>query len=312
MVSRRDRARAPGAAGALAALGLALALSACAAGGPAPPVAGAPQDAPLALQEWPAPGAARAVILALHGYGDHGRSAFAGPAPAWAEAGLTVRAYDLRGFGRNPDRGRWPGEARMLEDFAAAVAETRAAHPGLPLIALGESMGAAIAVSAVGEGLAQVDGLVLSAPAIAGGRHLNDIQRAFAWMAAALIPDRRFTGRGFVSFQASDDIAMLRALAADPLYIGSPTPREILGLVRLMDRAAAAAPQIRAPVLALIGARDELVDPEAMQDVARAMPGPTEIVVYPEGWHLLMRDLQKARVWADVRDFALRIAEGPA
>jgi alpha-beta hydrolase superfamily lysophospholipase len=309
----RGRGRARPARAAAAAAVLTAALGACAAPvGPAVAPADAPLDHALTLHEWPAAGAPRAVLLALHGYGDHARSAFGQPAPAWGAAGIAVRAYDLRGFGANPSRGRWPGEERMLDDFAEAVAQARAAHPGLPLVALGESMGAAIALAAVGEGRALVDGLVLSAPAIAGGEHLNDVQRAGAWVAAALIPDRRFSGGGLVRFQASDDIEMLRALGRDPLYIGAPTPREILGLVRLMDRAAAAAPSVRVPVLALVGARDELVKPAAMAAVAGTIPGPTTVVRYPDGWHLLMRDLQKTRVWDDVRDFVLALPGGGA
>ncbi len=306
---RRGRPRRRAARAAAAGL-FALALAACAAGGPAPPARGADPAAPPVAHAWAAEGAPRAVILAVHGYGDHARSAFAEAAAFWSAQGIAVHAYDLRGFGANPDRGRWPGAEAMLADFAAAAAATRALHPGLPLAALGESMGAAVALTAVGEGRAAVDGLVLSAPAIAGGPHLHPARRAGAWAAAAVIPDRRFTGGGLVSFQASDDIAMLRRLAADPLYIGAPTPREILGLVRLMDRAEAAAPAVATPTLVLIGERDELVDPDAMAAVAATLPGPARIERYPEGWHLLLRDLQKARVWDEVAGFVLGLAAG--
>ena len=71
-----------------AALVLALPLAACGAGGPLGP--DAPLAAPriergwiesangerLALYSWPARGRARAVVLALHGFGDSGEFAF--------------------------------------------------------------------------------------------------------------------------------------------------------------------------------------------------------------------------------------------
>jgi Lysophospholipase len=132
--------------------------------------------------------------------------------------------------------------------------------------------------------------------------------RAWAWALAAVPPDRRFTGDGLVSFQASDNLEALRRLAADPLYIGDPNAREILGLVRVMDRAAAAAPAAEAPSLVLIGEKDELVEPDDIRAVAERLPGPVELRSYPEGWHLLFRDLQKRRVWADVRDWTLALA----
>jgi pimeloyl-ACP methyl ester carboxylesterase len=60
----------------------------------------------LPLSVWPAAnGAPRAVILALHGFGDY-RMAWEEPAGTWSGAGITTYAYDQRGFGGSPDP--WP------------------------------------------------------------------------------------------------------------------------------------------------------------------------------------------------------------
>jgi len=264
------------------------------------------------VRDWPAEGVAapRAVILAVHGYGDHAESAFGEVAAYWAASGVAVRAYDQRGFGANPDRGIWPGPDALIDDLAAIAARTAAEHPPqTPLIVLGHSMGGGIVLAALGEGrLPDAEGVVLAAPAIAGGDRVSPLSRAGAWALAAVAPDRRFTGDGLVSFQASDNLEALRRLAADPLYIGDPNAREILGLVRVMDRAAAAAPAAEAPSLVLIGEKDELVEPDDIRAVAERLPGPVELRSYPEGWHLLFRDLQKRRVWADVRDWTLALA----
>jgi alpha-beta hydrolase superfamily lysophospholipase len=301
-MDRRPAARSGRAGAALAAL----LLSACAAGGPAPGAGpGAAAPAPLAETLWPAAGAPVATLLVVHGYGDHGAGTFAEAAPFWAEAGFEVVAYDQRGFGANPDRGAWPGAERLIADFAERAAAAKVRRPDLPLIAVGHSMGAGVVLAAVGEGRAPaVDALALAAPAIAGGTHVAAPARAALWTLAAAAPDRRWTGRGLVRIQASDDIAMLRRLAADPLRIDAPSGRELLGLVRIMDRAYAAAPAVAAPTLVLIGARDEVIDPEAMAAAAARLGGPAEIRRYPEGWHMLFRDLQKRRVWADLRDWA--------
>jgi len=262
--------------------------------------------APLALSVWPAQGRPRAVLLAVHGFGDYAPSTFGGPAPFWAEAGITTYAYDQRGFGRNASRGAWPGAGALIADFAAVAAQVRGLHPDAPLIALGHSMGAGVALAAVAEGRApQVDGLILAAPAIAGGDRVGAVSRAAVWTMAKLTPDTRWSGEGMVRFQASDDIDALRALAADPLYLRDPSAREILGLIRVMDRAAAAAPAAQVPMLALQGEKDELVAPEDSAAAAATFTAPTRTILYPEGWHLMFRDRQKARVWADVRDWIL-------
>ncbi|MEM9784192.1 MAG: alpha/beta fold hydrolase, partial [Pseudomonadota bacterium] len=206
--------------------GLALAaLTACAAGGPAgPDQALGPRAIPVEIATpVPAadltletaagsatpvfavvPEAPRAVILALHGYGDHGASTFGPAAAAWAEAGIATYAPDQRGFGRGPTRGQWPGAEVLVQDARAYAAAVRARHPGLPLVLLGHSMGGGVALAAAGAG-AEVDALVLAAPAIWGGDALNPLQRLAAWTAALVVPDKRFTGEGVVEIRASDN-----------------------------------------------------------------------------------------------------------
>lgn len=297
-----------------AVLAFAVLLAACAGGGltPGERAETAAPDAPLAVSDWQAEDAPRALLLALHGYGDHAESVFGEAAPYWAAQGIAVRAYDHRGFGRNPSRGVWPGVDALIEDAADHAARLRAEHPDAPLFLIGESMGAGVALAAVGEGRIDADGLILLAPAIAGGDQVFPVARAAVWTLAQALPDRRWTGEGFVSFQASDDVEMLRRLAADPLYLGAPNAREILGLIRVMDRAAAAAPAVETPTLVLFGARDELLREAPVRAVAETIPGLVDFVVYPDGWHLLLRDRQKRRVWADVAAFLLDAAEPPS
>jgi alpha-beta hydrolase superfamily lysophospholipase len=311
-----------------AALAATFMLAACAAGGPmprtsdmaAPPVWSGPtlrasDGSPMALSVWRPAGAPRAVILAVHGYGDHAEGTFAQAAPYWAEQGVAVYAYDQRGFGRNADRGRWPGADVLIDDFAAAARQVAAMNPGLPLVAVGLSMGGGVVMAAVGEGRApQVDAAILLAPAIAGGDNVGPLSRAAAWTLGAVIPDRRWSGDGLVAIQATDDMETIRRMRADPLYIGDPSAREIIGLIRIMDRAEAAAPGVRAPLLVLHGAHDELVEADAVRDAAAPAPDLRGVVVYRHGWHLLLGDLQKRRVWRDVAAFALafRAADPPA
>ncbi|HBL87167.1 MAG TPA: alpha/beta hydrolase, partial [Alcanivorax sp.] len=65
-------------------------LSACAGRAPVPP--------PLELRAWDAPGRPKAVILALHSFGDYS-AAFDLAAPDLAAAGYQVYGFDQAGFG---------------------------------------------------------------------------------------------------------------------------------------------------------------------------------------------------------------------
>jgi acylglycerol lipase len=100
---------------------------------------------------------------------------------------------------------------------------------------------------------------------------------------------------------ASDNLDVLRALSADPLFIKETRVDAIAGLVELMDTAYAAAADLSGPVLVLVGERDEIVPPDSqIAMIERVRATPCVRVVYPEGWHLLLRDLQRQVVWEDI------------
>ena len=292
---------------------LGLTLGACTAGGPvpAPPdPAGSPitmtaaNGSLVAVSEWAPTRSPRAVVLALHGYGDYGPSTFSAAAKAWAKAGILTIAPDQRGFGRNTSRGKWPGADGLVADARGYAGQVRQRFPCLPVTLLGHSMGGGVALAAAGQRL-PIEGLVLAAPAIWGGDRLNPIHRFAAWVAATVAPDERFSGRGVVQIQASDNIEALRALGRDPLYLSPPSAREIFGLVRITDRAHDAAPRVRTPALLLLGERDQIVPNKAVGEVFETLSGPRRTIAYPDGWHLLFRDLQAKKVWKDVAEWAL-------
>ena len=121
----------------------------------------------VAVREWPHP-RPRFLAVVVHGYGEH-----AGRYEELAEVlnghGAAVFAPDHMGHGRSA------GERVVIEDFEDvvtdlhAVAElARAAHPDVPLVVIGHSMGGLIAARYAqrhGDALAA---LVLSGPVIGG------------------------------------------------------------------------------------------------------------------------------------------------
>ncbi|MBM3589672.1 MAG: alpha/beta hydrolase, partial [Alphaproteobacteria bacterium] len=126
----------------------------------------------LPLHVWRPDGPPRAVMLALHGMNEYGRSFAEDAAPWFAAAGVALYAYDQRGFGGTAPRGVWPGHETLAQDAITAAGLMRARYPGLPLFMLGESMGGAVLVLA-GSKAPMADGLVLSAPALRGRASLG-------------------------------------------------------------------------------------------------------------------------------------------
>lgn len=256
----------------------------------------------LPVRAWLPAESPRAVVVALHGMNDYSNF-FDEPGRYLAAHGVAAYAYDQRGFGEGPHPGFWASGAAMAEDLRTATGLVAARHPGVPLYILGESMGGAVAMLAVaGDPPPHVRGLILSAPAVWGRSSMGLFQRAALWLAYQLVPGMELTGEG-LKITPSDNIAMLRALSADPLVIKATRIDAIHGLVDLMDAAAAAAPDLRLPALVLYGEKDEVVpaDPTwRMIDSLPASGAGQRIALYRNGYHMLLRDLQARVVLDDI------------
>jgi acylglycerol lipase len=273
-----------------------LLLAACAPGSP-PAVVDQPE---VPVRSWLPETPPKAVILALHGFNDYS-NAFTTFGDHAAEQGYAVFAYDQRGFGANGDAGYWPGIDQLVADLRQQRALLAERYPEVPLYLLGESMGAAVVIAAASqEEPLGVDGIILSAPAVWGLDQLNPFYRATLWVAVHLAPNLRLTGEG-LDILPSDNIEMLRELGADPLVIKGTRVRAIAGLVGLMDLALSASPALPGPLLVLGGVQDQIVPPDAHKAMlAQLTAEPCTEVTYPEGYHMLLRDLQRRVVWEDV------------
>ena len=265
----------------------------------------------LPLRIWLPQGRIRAVVLALHGFNDYSH-AFDPAAKAWAKDGIATYAYDQRGFGEAPGRGRWPGRAALAIDAVTACALLRGLYPHLPLYLLGESMGGAVAVIAMtgesGTPVANVDGVILAAPAVWGRSTMDFLPRAALFVGVRLAPGLTLTGES-LRILASDNIPMLRALGRDPLVIKKTRLDAIWGLVNLMDAAIASAPRLRVPLLIMYGGHDEIIPKLPMRRFVEALPYdpryPRNFAYYRHGYHMLLRDLEGPVVSADVAGWIL-------
>ncbi|GEO80979.1 alpha/beta hydrolase [Pararhodospirillum oryzae] len=247
-----------------------------------------------------------AVVVALHGFNDHA-GAFETVGPALAARRIAVVAYDQRGFGGAPGRGRWPGGETLAADAREALKAARHAYPGVPVYLLGESMGGAVAVVALagwetGESASSLaDGVILSAPAVWARPTMPWYQQAALWVAVRVAPGLTLTGRGLKRYP-SDNWAMMARLAQDPLWIRATRVDAMAGITDLMDSAHARADRLKGPVLMLYGLHDQIIPAPPVRAVAGRLadhPGFC-LAVYPEGWHMLLRDRQAAVVLDDV------------
>ena len=256
---------------------------------------------PLPVKTWMPVGAPRAVVLALHGFNDS-RDAWDLPGPKLALAGIAVFAPDQRGFGAAPGRGFWPGAERLADDADSMLRTLRARYPGVPLYAMGESMGGAVLMTLAGRANAPaVDGWILLSPAVWGRKQMGILLSSGLWLVSSAWPGLSVTGAEIpLKIMASDNRDALLKLAHDPLTIRRTRFDTLRGLADLMDDAQDAASRLHGPVLALYGAKDTVVPDAAMARAWARMPAGTRKGLYPNGYHLLLRDLDRAAPTGDV------------
>lgn len=259
-----------------------------------------PDGARLPLRAWRPEGEPRFVVVALHGLADHGGNFLAEGGPLLAAGGAVVYAYDQRGFGWTSPRGYWPGVETLVSDAREALRLLRARHPGLPVFLLGESMGGAVALALSPR---DVDGVILSSPAIWGGAYLSEFLRGLLWVASRALGPLAVPASA-AGITASDNAAALRRFANDPLTLHEVRFDMLKGLVDLMDVAVA---HLRSccgavPVLFLQGGKDQVIPTDIARRALRDAHVP-RVAFYPEGWHLLLRDRIRADIARDILAF---------
>lgn len=240
-----------------------------------------------------------AMLLALHGFNDY-RNAFDGPAAYFAASNITTYAYDQRGFGETVQRGLWPGDDVLEADAAGMAKLLCEKHPDLPLFLLGESMGGAVAIN-MQQVAPCVAGMVLVGPAVWGWQTMPFWQRNTLRLAAHLAPAKTLTGEG-LQITPSDNTEMLRALGRDPLVIKATRIDTMYGLTNLMEAALLSSSRLSVPTLILYGEKDEIIPHDPTCVMLERLPDQSTMrfVLYPDGYHMLMRDLQAEVVLRDV------------
>jgi len=256
----------------------------------------------LPLAVWKPDAEPRAIVLALHGFNDY-RNAFASPGEFLADHGILVIAYDQRGFGDTAQRGIWPGTARLARDAATFSRLLCEQYPHQPLYLLGVSMGGAVALQIQRDAAPCLKGIILVAPAVWGWQTMPWWQSSLLYAMAHITPGLTLTGED-LHITPSDNREMLRALARDPRVIKETRVDAIYGLTDLMESAYRHGSDPDASTLLLYGEKDEIIPEGPACGLFARLPvgkgSHSRVVLYPDGYHMLLRDLQAEVVYQDI------------
>ena len=272
----------------------------------------APDGARLALRRAEPPGTPRALLLLLHGFGDHsGRYAHVAE---WAvSAGHAVWALDQRGHGRSPGpRGHFSRFAQFLADVAALRKRAAAELPA-PQVLLGHSFGGLVALRYLETGPQGLAATVVTSPWIGLAMQAPAWKLAVARVLADLAPSLGMS-TGLDTALLSTDASVGRAASADPLYHGRMTPAAWREVQAAQAAVVAERDRIQTPLLVLLAGDDRIVSRVASEALIRGLPRSADLVVYDGMFHELFNEPERVRVLADLGawlDRALAAAPPP-
>ncbi|MDX1974285.1 MAG: alpha/beta hydrolase [Rickettsiales bacterium] len=277
-------------------LTVALLVSACA---PQTQLASPEKAEHLPVRSWVPKAKPRAIILAVHGFNDYSL-AFDDAGNYFQSKGIAMFSYDQRGFGETDARGLWAGSDNLTQDLRYQFERLSKRYPKTPIYVLGESMGGAVTISAFSHlPVKKIRGVILVAPALWSREQMPWIYTGSLWLAAHTLPFRELTGSD-LKIQATDNIPLLQRMVADPLVIKSTRIDAIYGVVNMMDQGYDAIPQVSKPVLLLYGAKDQVIPKSSIMSARERFTAPLTYIYYPNGYHMLLRDLQREQVFADI------------
>lgn len=242
----------------------------------------------------------RAVLLLVHGLAEHcGRyDEFAG---FLASAGIATYALDLPGHGKS---GGKRGHIAKFGEYTGALGQllalARQAHPDLPMVLLGHSMGGLIAADFLLRHQSEFVAAVLTGPAIRPPRQPSRLTLLVNKLLAGIVPTL-----GVLRLDAtrvSRDPQVVENYDNDPLvFRGRVSARLVTELFAATNRVVANAAMIRLPLLIMHGSVDRLTGIEGSKLLHQAISSADrKIVIYDGLYHEILNEPERKLVMTDI------------
>lgn len=279
----------------------------------------------VAVLRWlPDAASVRGIVQIAHGMAEHAER-YARLAQRLTDAGWAVYASDHRGHGATmrseTERGHLcdeDGWNRVIADLRMVAQHARRAHPNVPYVLFGHSMGSFLAQTLVLRHPQEIDALVLSGSNAGGGAlvkagkqvaKLERIRVGKRGTSALLTQlsfgnyNRGFEGRTEYDWLSRDPIEV-DLYAADPrcgFEVTAQTWIDVLGALEDLGRADWKRLPRELPVLVFAGERDPVGEHgkgvrRLVAALRRAGLSKVEDRLYPEGRHEMLNEINRDEV----------------
>ncbi len=251
-------------------------------------------------QYWEPEVAPRAVIVLVHGAGEH-CARYEHLASYMTQHGYAVAGLDYPGHGRS---GGTPGFVERFDDYVETLRtfhqRVGAEFPGLPQILLGHSMGGLISSLYLLQYQQDFAGCILSGPAIKTDIEPGVLQMTLIRLLSAVLPKT-----GVLQLDAngvSRDPAVVEDYVKDPLvFHGKMSARKVAELFTAMHHIQANAGKITLPMLLLHGGDDAMAAAEGSRFLHSQISSTDKTLkIYPGLYHEIFNEPEQQEIFAEV------------
>lgn len=251
-------------------------------------------------QIWSPEVPAKAVLLIVHGAGEHS-ARYRPLAEHCCAAGYAVAALDHIGHGKSDGiYGHMESFQHHLDTLGIFRDRVSQEYPALPVMLLGHSMGGLIAACFVLDHQHEFAGCVLSGPAIK-----TDLEPGLLQTWAIRLLSRLAPKLGVMQLDASGvsrDSAVVKAYSEDPLVNqGKMSARFVSELFAGMQQIQSRARELTLPLLIMHGSADVMTAPAGSQFLFdEASSEDKTLKLYPGLYHEIFNEPEREALYADL------------
>ena len=251
-------------------------------------------------QEWLPESDPRAVMILVHGLGEHS-TRYAHLAQRFTDAGIAVFTLDNRGHGKTPGTRGVMDFDKVVTDIGERLEEVRERYPDAPVIVFGHSLGGLLTMTYTVRNRPAITAQIASAPALDSELREQRLKFALANLLGGIVPDIVLP-TGLDSSGVSRDPKVVAAYDADPLVHDKGSTGLAKATFAAMDDMMAQT-TFPVPLLIVHGTGDRLTVPAASKTFVNQVTGDVTLIEYEGIYHELHNEPEQDEVFADIMEW---------
>lgn len=253
---------------------------------------------------------ARGTLVVTHGISEHSEAYDRFFAPAMADRGWNVIAWDLRGHGCSHGKRGYIDDFKTYSDDMASFITglKRAGKLSLPYALVAHSMGALINLRyLIDHGSRGAAALVLSSPLLGVSVPIPPMKDLAARVLARVAPT--FTLYNEIKYEhLTRDPEVLENYPRDPLRHDKISPQLYLGMMESIAYVRTKGSTIQIPTLMQLAGRDMIVSRGEAENFFESLgAAEKKLMTYGESYHEIFNDLDRERVFSDLDGFLRKV-----